>query len=526
MSTITIKFQCRNDIRRVSVTQDKLSFDELNNLAKSLFGDSLPSEYVFKYLDDEKDLISVSSDRELEEAFRVLKENILRISIVPKKNKKEKEQKKQDNSTNTNKDSKTESGSFIDVLEKLLLENPFIKDIVNNIEIEVRSIPNNLKELFEVNVSSTNNTDDSKPIHRGVVCDGCEQGIRGIRYKCKQCPDYDLCENCNSKKENIHDKTHTFDTIERPRCPYAAQHKPGQQNPHHNHNHHRGRWGFGGIPNANTNTTNSEEVIHRAVCDSCKQNIRGIRYKCTQCNDYDLCQACEAKKEIVHPGHAFQTITRGRCGFKGFTNQSDVVHFANCDSCHTRIKGIRHKCEQCPDYDLCEKCEPNKNLVHNVDHTFIKILKPQFGCRRAWFNQNSTTTTPSCNSFDKNSMEQTKEEKKVEETSTTPIQVNIQTEVPTTIIEEKLVKVIETPIVQTTTPVVEVVTPVVEVVTPVVAVEKKEEKVEVSPNVTISPFESKLNQLEEMGFVNRNNNVELLVKFNGDMLQTVRALLE
>jgi len=41
-----------------------------------------------------------------------------------------------------------------------------------------------------------------------------------------------------------------------------------------------------------------------------------------------------------------------------------------------------------------------------------------------------------------------------------------------------------------------------------------------------SPFEVKLKQLEDMGFSDKQRNVELMVKNNGDMLQVVRDLLE
>ena len=33
--------------------------------------------------------------------------------------------------------------------------------------------------------------------HHGITCDGCGVGpIVGYRYKCKDCPNHDICENC------------------------------------------------------------------------------------------------------------------------------------------------------------------------------------------------------------------------------------------------------------------------------------------------------------------------------------------
>lgn len=44
--------------------------------------------------------------------------------------------------------------------------------------------------------------------------------------------------------------------------------------------------------------------VHNAVCDNCKEQIIGMRYKCNVCGDYDLCEECERKKPH-NPEHTF-----------------------------------------------------------------------------------------------------------------------------------------------------------------------------------------------------------------------------
>ena len=55
-------------------------------------------------------------------------------------------------------------------------------------------------------------------IHRGVGCNSCgTTPIRGVRYRCSNCPDFDLCEQCESMQ--FHPKTHLFYKIRVP-APY------------------------------------------------------------------------------------------------------------------------------------------------------------------------------------------------------------------------------------------------------------------------------------------------------------------
>lgn len=46
-------------------------------------------------------------------------------------------------------------------------------------------------------------------VHRGVMCNGCYmKPIRGVRWRCANCADYDLCSECEAM--GMHSKTHIF----------------------------------------------------------------------------------------------------------------------------------------------------------------------------------------------------------------------------------------------------------------------------------------------------------------------------
>ncbi|ORZ33782.1 hypothetical protein BCR44DRAFT_1415683 [Catenaria anguillulae PL171] len=57
-------------------------------------------------------------------------------------------------------------------------------------------------------------------VHRGITCNHCGSSpIRGTRFKCSNCVDFDVCENCEAQE--VHNKTHVFLKIRIPIPPLA-----------------------------------------------------------------------------------------------------------------------------------------------------------------------------------------------------------------------------------------------------------------------------------------------------------------
>ncbi|KAI0452660.1 hypothetical protein F5B21DRAFT_482480 [Xylaria acuta] len=74
--------------------------------------------------------------------------------------------------------------------------------------------------LFRV---SEDNARRNAYVHRGCLCNGCGMlPIRGIRYRCANCPDFDLCEMCES--QGSHNKAHVFYKVKIPVPSSAARH--------------------------------------------------------------------------------------------------------------------------------------------------------------------------------------------------------------------------------------------------------------------------------------------------------------
>ena len=54
---------------------------------------------------------------------------------------------------------------------------------------------------------------------------------------------------------------------------------------------------------------------------------------------------------------------------------SELVGVLTCDGCEERIFDIRHKCQDCLDFDYCASCFPDAAIIHPT-HTFLEMAAP------------------------------------------------------------------------------------------------------------------------------------------------------
>ncbi|KAI0687748.1 hypothetical protein C8T65DRAFT_746966 [Cerioporus squamosus] len=209
-----------------------------------------------------------------------------------------------------------------------------------------------------------------QPVHTDVSCDYCGKvNMKGIRYKCLHCPSYDRCESCMAAPRAwlAHDRAHQFFPI----------HHPGD------------------LSDYNAILAQTRVVHHGTSCDGCSKNdIQGTRHRCLACENFDYCEDCIAdphKRGMHQITHPFFPITSalGRTKYENMRNVYRATSLAAgrgpshtgvvCDACKmSPLVGVRYRCLDCADYDMCVKCFSNPTLrtTHNLKHVFFPVTTP------------------------------------------------------------------------------------------------------------------------------------------------------
>uniref|UniRef100_A0A182K434 ZZ-type domain-containing protein n=1 Tax=Anopheles christyi TaxID=43041 RepID=A0A182K434_9DIPT len=209
-------------------------------------------------------------------------------------------------------------------------------------------------------VGKNTNTCDL-PIHPCVTCDKCKEVIKGTRYKCLICYNYDICMSCEA---NFRHKNHLMLRI--PRTKMFENYKT--------------------------------EMAGRKL--ELSLNDDGDEIRITTDEDYSsfLLAMANAKARLYVVGKKTTPLvaTSGdkdepvvQCEADAAPMQNDATgvnagkdlplhpHIV-CDVCDEYIIGHRYKCLMCYDFDICMNCE---SKFRHKDHLMMRIPRPEMLCR-------------------------------------------------------------------------------------------------------------------------------------------------
>lgn len=134
-------------------------------------------------------------------------------------------------------------------------------------------------------------------------------------------------------------------------------------------------------------TEHRVSMLHVGItCDVCKKaHFPGKRYKCLECNDYDLCHDCFAASRVSvphHPSHSVRPMDPPGAGQSPppppAVAAASVHTGVTCDVCgKANFPGRRFNCLECHDYDLCQDCfmAGSVSLQHLSTHA-IRPMDP------------------------------------------------------------------------------------------------------------------------------------------------------
>ncbi|ORY57287.1 uncharacterized protein BCR38DRAFT_450101 [Pseudomassariella vexata] len=236
-----------------------------------------------------------------------------------------------------------------------------------------------------------------------VCCNSCDRAVPDAHFHCSTCDDddFDLCQDCVSQGIACYDDNHWLikRTIKDGEITYSTTHvapktsrstlnsqktapvqSPPQPQPQLNLPFRPAFENFRIVPTQSAQPT-WNTVYQARTCNCCVQEFPEQEFlHCTECDDYDLCKLCFAKDiHGHHPKHGFTPAAKDTVLEQSISARlspgRNVVHNAICDGCDKYVRGVRHKCLDCPDWDYCSECVQNASFIH-PNHRFVAVYEP------------------------------------------------------------------------------------------------------------------------------------------------------
>ncbi|XP_024120361.1 sequestosome-1 isoform X2 [Oryzias melastigma] len=271
------RYEQVKEIRRFPVDQHVYrSFDNLRRKTAAVFSNLKNSSFSLFYKDEDGDLVAFSSDDELMMGLGYMRDSTFRLFI------KEKKEHRRDFALHA-------------LLPYIFGHVPPHGPRYLQPQVPSRAPYHSSFDAPTIgppHITSNTSIDGMTPIpHVGIKCDSCKGKIIGECYKCSECTDVNLCSTCKDEGK------HSHNVLSHPQPPdpiRSTSESPGSNDP------------------LDALTPNLHDGIK---CDGCQGQIIGMRYKCSDCKDFDLCSTCN--DEGKHNHHTLLPISKPLSEFTG-----------------------------------------------------------------------------------------------------------------------------------------------------------------------------------------------------------------
>jgi len=374
-----VKLNLDSDIRRITF-EAQPQYKELVSISRKLFGAGLPEPWVFKYEDDEKDLITITSQRELEEAFKFIcgkKEasdklhlHLLRLSIC---------QGPSPTKSCASTASQVAPSVSVPLQRSSLCPPQLAAEIAQAHKERCQPIGRytrcnkNKDEPLDENLWKHGNkiflrsaasgkllriNDDGTVDGKGeendagakfVIFRRLNQGS-SVKLRSLGNPNYFLELAAHSNQVNGTSMIGPFcsvvpELIDEEKNIYAIRSALSTYMKSH----------LGVLP---TGAVKPPSTTGRG-----------------QHGQFVVSMVAQPVKPATKKQIAEDATVPAASPTEQISGSDKPVHEAICDGCNSRIVGIRYKCVVCPDFDLCESCEAKNE--HPAEHVLMKIKIPR-----------------------------------------------------------------------------------------------------------------------------------------------------
>lgn len=173
----------------------------------------------------------------------------------------------------------------------------------------------------------------------GITCNACaDSNFYGYRYKCSICTQYDLCADCFETRRTSEEHSYCHPVI------FICNPLSASKNEF-----------LSSIFSLGPGVVNdmfTDSIFERVQCRVCSVNpIRGIRIKCDDCVDYDLCWTCYKSNE-VSMSHALNhaVVAHFLPSRKIFNPDRDIVRDDKSDNktgCFGSVQKVQYQGRTC-----------------------------------------------------------------------------------------------------------------------------------------------------------------------------------